>query len=209
MEAQRENRPDFWLLQYQKLMDQQPAELSLQTAAIDPLLGFQFLNHGVVHCLPFLSKIWQDSQTELQDISNDQLLAAGVQNDTDRYNILRSIEIYLQAIQGEEAVPVDDQTQDTATAPCDEMEQQQVVAGQMMSSECVICMDAEVSNDMSDEKGVKVQPLLYSRLKFSSSPVAISAAVSIVRQRWKTVQCVAASSNAESKLFKLESWIFN
>lgn len=146
MEAQRENRPDFWLLQYQKLMDQQPAELSLQTAAIDPLLGFQFLSHGVVHCLPFLSKIWQDSQTELQDISNDQLLAAGVQNDADRFNILRSIEIYLQVIRGEEAVTVDaSQAEEEATAPSDEMEQQQLVTGQIVSSECVICMDAEVN----------------------------------------------------------------
>lgn len=151
MEAQRENRPDFWLLQYQKLMDQQPAELSLQTAAIDPLLGFQFLTHGVVHCLPFLSKIWQDSQTELQDISNEQLLTAGVQNDADRYNILRSIEIYLQTIQGEEAIESENvQRQETiASAPHDDatMEQQQITTttGQITNSECVICMDAEVN----------------------------------------------------------------
>ncbi|XP_063702420.1 E3 ubiquitin-protein ligase LRSAM1-like [Culicoides brevitarsis] len=145
MEAQRENRPDFWLLQYQKLMDQQPAELSLQTSAIDPLLGFQFLTHGVVHCLPFLSKIWQDSQTELQDISNDQLKAAGVQNDADRYNILRSIEVYLQSIRGEDAI-TSNQNDETvaATAPIDDMEQESLVTGQILSSECVICMDAEV-----------------------------------------------------------------
>lgn len=145
MEAQRENRPDFWLLQYQKLMDQQPAELSLQTSAIDPLLGFQFLSHGVVHCLPFLSKIWQDSQTELQHISNEQLQAAGVQNDADRYNILRSIEIYLRAIQGQEATQEDDQVSESvASAPNDDMEQQPLIVGQVLNSECVICMDAEV-----------------------------------------------------------------
>lgn len=148
MEAQRENRPDFWLLQYQKLMDQQPAELSLQTAAIDPLLGFQFLSHGVVHCLPFLSKIWQDSQTELQHISNEQLQAAGVQNDADRYNILRSIEVYFQSIRGEEALAEDEEVPEAeATAPSDEMEQQPLLTGQILNSECVICMDAEVGFD--------------------------------------------------------------
>uniref|UniRef100_A0A336LWP4 CSON006581 protein n=1 Tax=Culicoides sonorensis TaxID=179676 RepID=A0A336LWP4_CULSO len=147
MEAQRENRPDFWLLQYQKLMDQQPAEISLQTSAIDPLLGYQFLCHGVVHCLPFLSKIWQDSQTELKDITNDQLLAAGVRNDADRFNILRSIEIYLHGIQGDEALMSDEESSHAsavATAPPTEMETLPELTGQIVSSECVICMDAQV-----------------------------------------------------------------
>lgn len=145
MEAQRENRPDFWLLQYQKLMDQQPPELSLQTSAIDPALGYQFLNHGVVQCLPFLSKIWQDTQTDLKDITDQHLKNAGVRNDSDRYNILRSIEIYLREIEGEEARPDSPGMPTAPDSDKDSDDDQETIVGQIAGSECVICLDIEVN----------------------------------------------------------------
>ncbi|XP_055627557.1 E3 ubiquitin-protein ligase LRSAM1-like [Toxorhynchites rutilus septentrionalis] len=85
---------DFWLMQYQKLLDNQPTEISYATVSIDPILGFQFLENGVVHCLPFLSKIWQNRDKELSSINEHDLMEAGVQNNLDRNAILTSIRNY-------------------------------------------------------------------------------------------------------------------
>uniref|UniRef100_A0A182NZR0 RING-type domain-containing protein n=1 Tax=Anopheles epiroticus TaxID=199890 RepID=A0A182NZR0_9DIPT len=95
IEKQKENeQTDFWLLQYQRLLDRQPAEVSNDTASIDPVLGYQFLVNGVVHCLPFLSKIWQNKDKELCNVNEQDLVNAGVQNPTDRQAILQSIANY-------------------------------------------------------------------------------------------------------------------
>ncbi|XP_058120111.1 E3 ubiquitin-protein ligase LRSAM1-like isoform X2 [Anopheles coustani] len=95
IEKQKESeQTDFWLLQYQKLLDRQPTELSNDTASIDPVLGYQFLVNGVVHCLPFLSKIWQNKDKELCTVSDQDLVDAGVQSSTDRRGILLSIANY-------------------------------------------------------------------------------------------------------------------
>lgn len=120
MEAAKTS-PDFWLLQYQKLLDQQPVELS--AAAIDPELGYEFLKTGVVHCLPFLSRLWQDSQIQIENITEEHLLRAGIQSEKDRENILNSIASFV----GEGAL---------ATVPQPE--------SPTLASECVVCMDAEV-----------------------------------------------------------------
>uniref|UniRef100_A0A182R0I0 Uncharacterized protein n=1 Tax=Anopheles farauti TaxID=69004 RepID=A0A182R0I0_9DIPT len=95
IEKQKENeQTDFWLLQYQRLLDRQPTELSNDTASIDPVLGYQFLVNGVVHCLPFLSKIWLNKDKELCNVGERDLIAAGVQNPADRQGILHSIASY-------------------------------------------------------------------------------------------------------------------
>uniref|UniRef100_A0A182SCC4 RING-type domain-containing protein n=1 Tax=Anopheles maculatus TaxID=74869 RepID=A0A182SCC4_9DIPT len=95
IEKQKEGeQTDFWLLQYQRLLDRQPAEVSHDTASIDPVLGYQFLVNGVVHCLPFLSKIWQNKDKELCNVNDQDLMNAGVQNPTDRQGILQSIANY-------------------------------------------------------------------------------------------------------------------
>lgn len=95
MENQKQNEQDFWLLQYQKLLDAQPIDLSQKSASLDPLLGYNFLLNGVVHCLPFLSKIWQSKQKDLADITDEDLLLAGVKKETDRRAILRSLHDYI------------------------------------------------------------------------------------------------------------------
>lgn len=54
MENQR-TEDDFWLIQYQKLLDQREVMQNSQ-ASIDPILGYHFLLNGVVHVVPFLLK---------------------------------------------------------------------------------------------------------------------------------------------------------
>lgn len=112
--------PDFWLLQYQKLLDQQPVELNAANA-IEPQLGCEFLKAGVVHCLPFLARILLD-ETQLHDMSDEKLLSAGIRNETDRLNLLQAIKNYLYAEQDATEPP---------SAPD-------------VTSECVICLDRAV-----------------------------------------------------------------
>ncbi|XP_035784323.1 E3 ubiquitin-protein ligase LRSAM1-like isoform X1 [Anopheles albimanus] len=107
---------DFWLLQYQRLLDRQPAEMASGTASIDPVLGYQFAVNGVVHCLPFLSKIWQNKDRELCDVSEADLAAAGVQNPIDRQGILRSIANYYEYLNGRIEYPESDSAVATPTS---------------------------------------------------------------------------------------------
>lgn len=89
-----ENRQDYWLIQYQKLLDSQPQEMSLNTSnSIDPKLGLNFLLNGVVHCLPFLPKLFKEY--ELTDITDGHLRLAGVNKTDDRNGILKAINSFL------------------------------------------------------------------------------------------------------------------
>ncbi|XP_053675912.1 E3 ubiquitin-protein ligase LRSAM1-like [Anopheles nili] len=126
IEKQKENeQTDFWLLQYQRLLDRQPAEVSNDTASIDPVLGYQFLMNGVVHCLPFLSKIWQNKEKELCNVTDEDLLVAGVQNPTDREGILHSIANYYDYLNCKIDYPETESVAITpvATAPLDHSHQ--------------------------------------------------------------------------------------
>lgn len=123
IEKQKESeQTDFWLLQYQRLLDRQPAEVSNDTASIDPVLGYQFLVNGVVHCLPFLSKLWQNKDKELCNIADQDLLNAGVQNPADRQGILQSIANYYDYLNCKIDYPEGESVSGTpmATAPSDE-----------------------------------------------------------------------------------------
>uniref|UniRef100_A0A182KB84 RING-type domain-containing protein n=1 Tax=Anopheles christyi TaxID=43041 RepID=A0A182KB84_9DIPT len=123
IEKQKENeQTDFWLLQYQRLLDRQPTEVSHDTASIDPVLGYQFLVNGVVHCLPFLSKIWQNKDKELCHVADQDLINAGVQNPSDRQGILQSIANYYDYLNCKIDYPEGESISVTpmATAPSDE-----------------------------------------------------------------------------------------
>lgn len=152
LELQKENeQQDFWLLQYQKLLDSQPCELSFKSSSINPLLGYNFLVHGVVHCIPFLSKLWQSNNCNIDDINDNDLIEAGIQKPSDREQILKSIEEFIKQTRK------DTQTQLVET--CDE--QRAIVnepsapstkdsltnideVNSDLSSECVICMEQTV-----------------------------------------------------------------
>ncbi|KAL1403876.1 hypothetical protein pipiens_019169, partial [Culex pipiens pipiens] len=157
IERQKEGeQTDFWLLQYQKLLDHQPVEITQDSASIDPILGYQFLENGVVHCLPFLSKIWQNRDKELSSVTDGDLLEAGVQNPTDRRAILASIGSYYDYLNRRIEFPEGDTSPETPTAPTEDQPEQPApscppedgaaVSGgaAIQFAECVICMEETV-----------------------------------------------------------------
>lgn len=144
MEAQKETeQQDFWLLQYQKLLDAQPSELSFKASSIDPLLGYQFLVNGVVHCIPFLSKLWQSSERNIAELADHDLVEAGIKSATDREKILLSIhEFVVEQSKPKKSIeaPVElaEEAESSATASAESPASSSSVD---LVSECVICMD--------------------------------------------------------------------
>lgn len=143
MEHQNKSQQeDFWLLQYQKLIDSRPIDLSTSANSIDPLLGYNFLVNGVVHCLPFLSKIWQSKGKDLSSVTDEDLHLAGILKATDRTNILLSIQQFLDNERPLASAPtkhsdsVSDDNQRTTNIDD--------VPGELLA-ECVICMENSVS----------------------------------------------------------------
>lgn len=142
LEKQKESsQNDFWLLQYQKLIDSQPLEMRQNSGGIDSMLGYNLLVNGVIHCLPFLSKICNLKETEMSDITEMDLDNAGVKNASDREAIIRSIQNYL------------DHTTELATSSPtllnanDSKESQELepkTGTEDTLMECVICMDKPV-----------------------------------------------------------------
>lgn len=162
LESQRENEQrDFWLLQYQKLLDAQPGEQSFRATSIDPMLGYNFLLNGVVHCIPFLSRLWKSDKCNIMDITDNDLIEAGIKNASDREKILQSINDFLKLekpSQVNEAIPTSQahaheqpqkHTDTPPSAPQTEQsntnESQTETANGEMESECVICMEESVS----------------------------------------------------------------
>lgn len=158
-EQQQANQHDFWLLQYQKLLDSHPQIFAMKSANIDPLLGYNFLLNGVVHCLPFLFKIWQ-TKKDLIEITDHDLSVAGVHNQTDRAAILRSIYDYVHnkvdaPIETEKkmaspdvftpsAVPFDDKSASGGTPKEASANGGGDVSRGETLAECVVCMEESV-----------------------------------------------------------------
>lgn len=148
-------------MQYQKLLDHRPAEITSDTASVDPILGYQFLENGVVQCLPFLSKIWQNRDKELASICDQDLIEAGVQNPADRTAILTSISNYYDYLNRRIEYPEVDLSPSTSasTAPALEEEDEPVLpssppdessaaSGAVQFSECVVCLEETVRPDL-------------------------------------------------------------
>ncbi|XP_055917741.1 E3 ubiquitin-protein ligase LRSAM1-like [Eupeodes corollae] len=159
MEAQKSNeQQDYWLLQYQRLLDSRPIEFTSKAANIDPLLGYNFLVNGVIHCLPFLQKLLLNYDLFLEKISHQDLEEAGIQDVRERRLILQSIEDYIRdsyvagcsgdreasappAEEGEEAVESDN-IPSTSKAKVREYSTESDATAN--ASECVICMEENV-----------------------------------------------------------------
>lgn len=146
IEAQKETeQQDFWLLQYQKLLDSKPSEVSFKASSIDPLLGYHFLVNGVVHCIPFLSKLWQSNTRHIVDLTDADFIEAGINSAIDREKILLSIREFIEqqnkpkpSIEvtiemAEEVVAIPTAT-DAKTTPSHSSTVDLI-------SECVICME--------------------------------------------------------------------
>lgn len=138
IEAQKESEQnDFWLLQYQKLLDSSAFEMNFNTTSIDPQLGNYFLLNGVIHCIPFLSRLWQTKSFDLSNLTESELIDVGIRNENDRKNILLSIHQYLKLEEAPEAKLSSPKTSDKDDTAMEEN------ASTEVQSECVICMEAE------------------------------------------------------------------
>lgn len=155
MEREREGeRKDFWLLQYQRLLDSQPEDVDFDST-VDPELGYNFLANGVVHCLPFLSRLWQDKSKTLPEINDEDLKAAGIRKESDRCGILKSIAQFLEnrrekleAVEpsGSKACAEEEEREEKEKAEKTN-EKDQLTDNREVDqmAECVICMDKRVS----------------------------------------------------------------
>ncbi|CAH1183755.1 unnamed protein product [Phaedon cochleariae] len=142
MEENNESIEDFWLKQYQRLLDKLPDGLSQAQKNIDPLLAQALLINQVIHCLPYLAKLTQ-SQCDTQSITDEDLIKAGVVHEYEREGILNAIQIYAEEKKifktsdtCASAPPLPPE-EITATAPLPE----NIKA--ISTSECVICLDIE------------------------------------------------------------------
>jgi hypothetical protein len=151
---------DYWLLQYQKLIDRNGVMQNAQ-ASIDPVLGYNFLLNGVIHVVPFLLKIWNNKNFALDKVTNEDLQNAGIKNPKDREGVLRAIQDFLTNSSNNAAKTIDDEddipccSKDTTndvnpqvpTAPTQEPKSPTSSASSSHDAttnavECVICMDA-------------------------------------------------------------------
>lgn len=151
VELQREDQQqDFWLLQYQKLIDSQPKTLAYKTTNIDPLLGHQLLVSGVIHYIPLLATVFQQCNGDYADITDIDLTKAGVKNPVDRATILQAIQDYYQQqskLAGDTGAvataPAGEETSTATEEAAEAMEVQETIRDN--ENECVICMERAVS----------------------------------------------------------------
>lgn len=64
MEQMENSRNDFWLLQYQQLLDRRPDLSNDVQKNIDPTFAHELLVAGLIHYLPFLAN-WTQSAGNL------------------------------------------------------------------------------------------------------------------------------------------------
>lgn len=153
MENQK-TEDDFWLLQYQKLIDSRGVMQSMQ-ASVDPVLGYNFLLHGVIHVVPFLLKIWQKKDFQLETVSDEDLQNAGIKNPKDRAGVLRAISDFLlnRSIEPNDTCEKNNEPgpSKSATAPQESLNKSPTSSASskdhptdaVNAVECVICMDAQ------------------------------------------------------------------
>ncbi|CAG9763432.1 unnamed protein product [Ceutorhynchus assimilis] len=133
-EFNSDNMEDFWLRQYQRLLEKLPDGLSRAQKNIDPKLAEILLANGVLHCLPFLAKLTQ-CQSNAKSITEQHLIEAGIRIPLDRQKILDSLRIYSKEhISTTPSAPV---LENEASAP----QPEEIKA--INSIECVICLDLE------------------------------------------------------------------
>lgn len=154
MEAEKEaaGRSDFWLMQYQRLLDTQPDNVNFD-CRVDPELGYNFLVNGVVHCLPFLTRLWQDASRPLAAIDEEDLKEAGIRKESDRTGILKSIKEFLLLRGGEsknDVVQPEAECELPDVGPGVEVAEERQVDQEESLAECVICMDKRVSGWVND-----------------------------------------------------------
>ncbi|KAK7864090.1 hypothetical protein R5R35_002734 [Gryllus longicercus] len=139
-EEEQQRAYDFWLVQYQRLLDLRSANLSELECSLDPLLAQHLLREGVVHCLPLLTQ-WVLNPSMLEQLSHEKLIQAGISSCETRESILKAVHFYLEEHQqrvGKLSEEASKQEQPTAPAQSDVE-----LVSNFGGAECVVCMDKE------------------------------------------------------------------
>lgn len=136
-----DQQQDFWLLQYQKLIDAIPDKVVYNSVNIDPQLGHQLLINGMIHYIPLLAFVFQKCNGNFSEITDDDLVIAGIKNARDRVDILQSIQNYYyeQVKLSTAYVPVPEKPSSTSASEPPKTDEEIVNA-----NECVICMERSV-----------------------------------------------------------------
>ncbi|XP_063910580.1 E3 ubiquitin-protein ligase LRSAM1-like isoform X2 [Zophobas morio] len=135
LEEFNDNSDDFWLKQYQRLLDKLPTGLSEAQKNIDPVLAQALLMNGVISCLPFLANMTQ-CQCDLDKITDDDLKEAGISNRSDRIHTLDAFQMYKKELVSRSPV-----TPTAPVLPVEEASAPPLETVSNMTTECVICMD--------------------------------------------------------------------
>ncbi|PSN33497.1 E3 ubiquitin-protein ligase LRSAM1 [Blattella germanica] len=145
IDEERENKDgDFWLRQYQRLLDSRPSNLVEMERSLDPLLAQHLVMAGAIHCLPFLAR-WVSSTKTLGEVDNSMLREAGVTLADDREAILNAIKLYLEEIDVEarkaHEQPEKPQPHSTVepSAPSEDFIEHR--GSNIPVAECVVCME--------------------------------------------------------------------
>lgn len=155
MERHRQDSSDFWLHQYQRLLDSRPNRFIDKERVLDPVLANHLVLNGVVHCLPFLAQ-WMHDPDALINVTHAQLKAAGIRSDQDSYNVLRALELYAEerecAIQklscfnppNLPSAPIEEASAlpEPSTSSVAVLETDENIPKGIIETECVICMEA-------------------------------------------------------------------
>lgn len=142
MEVQQTDKNEYWLSQYQNLMDKNSFLVKDWYHAVKPELTYHMAVLGVVHCLPFLNKCDAGSIKSLQEITDSKLKESGIKSTEDRQNVLKAINLYLQG-KDDTDEPSAPPLSDFPSAPELSEVESLNLSFDLLNNECVICMDEE------------------------------------------------------------------
>lgn len=132
--SDQESQTNFWLMQYQRLLESRPLSLVDVERNLDPALGHHLVMAGVVHYLPFLTE-WVHDTEHLDKLTDYDLIQAGIKSSEDRAAIRKAIMEYLREKTSNTS---DEVPEDVPSAPSlSEIDKHNMVA------ECVVCLDRQ------------------------------------------------------------------
>lgn len=149
VEIENYKTTDFWLKNYQKVIDSAPKDFLNVSKHLDPLFANYLLQEEVIHCLPFLVK-FLFSNEPLMNITAEKLKENGVSLSSDRDGILRAIKYYIDSklYNNSQESSSDVTNHSIAAAPPLDNVSNEICSGvikieeqQNVQGECVICMD--------------------------------------------------------------------
>lgn len=146
------NKNEYWLLQYQRLLNSSYGYLSEAVQSVNPLLVSELALIGLSHYAPLLSTLKCQSVEDFSKISDKDLKNAGVESRKDRFAILNEIHQYMKVRISSEMLPTAPSldkievlsTCESPTAPSlHELEASVSSLSEVLQNECVICMERQ------------------------------------------------------------------